>query len=286
MSTPLLITASASSLAKVMWLLCDSAVGGDPFCGEMAEIGFWNRALTPAEGMQLWGNDVAPSILADVYPAAANVASGSGVYGPNGSGYTPSYPTTATSQAAQLATDEAAVAAQAANILNTATILGVTGTYTPSLGSVPSLSSILCTEYYRSDDFAVLFNLPASTARLMAGGKSSKLLLRVQEFIAGGYGVFNPASMTAASVAAFQKQTCSYVLNGILQPSQTYSAEQIGDLFHVTTAAVANSNLGPPPYTGAAIVSAAQGYPGNSGILNFANVTPATITNFNAAPGP
>lgn len=44
------------------------------------------------------------------------------------------YPTTATSQAAQLAADRAAVEAEKASVLNTATILGVAGTYDPDSG--------------------------------------------------------------------------------------------------------------------------------------------------------
>ena len=60
---------------------------------------------------------------------AADAVSGTS-YGAGGNSITGSYPTTAASQAAQLATDTAAVTAAQASILNTATILGVAGTLT------------------------------------------------------------------------------------------------------------------------------------------------------------
>jgi hypothetical protein len=62
-------------------------------------------------------------------PTDSNVATGTGAYGVNGTGSTPSYPTTATSQAAQLATDQGVVLAAAASIKDDATILSQAGSY-------------------------------------------------------------------------------------------------------------------------------------------------------------
>jgi hypothetical protein len=71
-------------------------------------------------------------------PGAANVATGNN-YTYAGVAQTASYPTTATSQAAQLATDKAAVSAAVASILSTATILSQTGTYVaPTAAQVES----------------------------------------------------------------------------------------------------------------------------------------------------
>jgi hypothetical protein len=64
-----------------------------------------------------------------VLPAAGSVVSGTS-YGVGGNGSTGTYPTTAASQAAQLAVDVAVVTAAEASIASTATILGVAGTRT------------------------------------------------------------------------------------------------------------------------------------------------------------
>jgi hypothetical protein len=71
-------------------------------------------------------------------PASSNVVTGV-TYGIGGNGSTGTYPTTAASQAAQLAADTAVVSAAKANVVNTATILGVTGTLAlPAVGNVLS----------------------------------------------------------------------------------------------------------------------------------------------------
>ena len=62
-------------------------------------------------------------------PIGADVQNGAIPYGIDGTSETPSYPTTAETEAAQLATDQAAVLAEAASIKDDAEILGQAGTY-------------------------------------------------------------------------------------------------------------------------------------------------------------
>ncbi|MFA4972303.1 MAG: hypothetical protein WC683_06795 [bacterium] len=83
------------------------------------------KVLVAEAAFGVAGNSITP---AATIPAGANVQAAAAAYGINGNSETPSYPTTATSQAAQLATDQAAVDAGKADILTTRTILGVVGT--------------------------------------------------------------------------------------------------------------------------------------------------------------
>lgn len=62
-------------------------------------------------------------------PAGLNVQAGAAAFGINGTSETPSYPTTASTQASQEAADAALVDAVKAGILSTTTVLGVTGTF-------------------------------------------------------------------------------------------------------------------------------------------------------------
>jgi fibronectin-binding autotransporter adhesin len=73
---------------------------------------------------------------------AADVQAGVGAFGPNNT-WTATYPTTATTQAAQLATDLAAVGAAQPSILTSVTVLGIPGTAT-----LPDNSHVLNDQTY------------------------------------------------------------------------------------------------------------------------------------------
>jgi hypothetical protein len=66
---------------------------------ETREYTFRATGQNASGSFEWWSTDVVPT-----YPAAADVQAGASAYGPTGSEYTPSYPTTATTQAADAAT--------------------------------------------------------------------------------------------------------------------------------------------------------------------------------------
>ena len=96
----------------------------------------------------------------------------------------------------------------------------------------------------------------------------------------GGNNPFNPARITDDTVAAFQAATVTYVLRMLVPPARRSPNAQVAALFGITASNVDDSELGAGPYTGAAILADASGYPGNGSVLNFANVTPTTIAAF------
>jgi uncharacterized phage protein (predicted DNA packaging) len=106
-------------------------------------------------------------------------------FGVGGNSVVGAYPTTAASQAAQLATDKAAVTAQAANILNTATILTIAGTFdlaavqaaqlvTDKAAVTAQAANILNTATILT--IAGTFDLAADEAARYASGQLAQLL--------------------------------------------------------------------------------------------------------------
>ena len=150
---------------------------------------------------------------------------------------------------------------------------------------MPTIATILVCSYYRLRDIATLFGLPLFTVEGVLGpgrAPSAKVVALTNQWVAGGYSPFNPALITSGTLSAFQASTLLYVLQQFLIPGATYTDAQVAALFGLTTAQLDDSNLGAGPYATAAILAAASGYPGNGGVLDFANVTPATLAAFNA----
>jgi len=151
------------------------------------------------------------------YPAANKVATGEAAYGAPGALNTPSYPTTATSQAAQLATDQAAVLASAVYIATGHSILGQAGSYDPGSSYADAQAAdaaILSNATLNADgtDTTISFGASDGTAHTAAvydagntigdnyrAGADAAIVLASASFIVSGHSILGQAGTYAGS---------------------------------------------------------------------------------------
>jgi hypothetical protein len=146
-----------------------------------------------------------------------------------------------------------------------------------------AFSTLLVLSAYKQSHVVTLFGLPKWDVENYFGPGSistAKLLARLAQWETGGYEPLGMASVTSATVAAFQTATLAYALNQLCPGPYTYTDVELAALFGTTQAAIDTAMGGDGPYTAAQILAAT-----NAGTLTFADITPTTVAAFCAAGG-
>jgi len=145
-----------------------------------------------------------------------------------------------------------------------------------------NLESILIVSAYPQKAIADLFLLETWQVETELGPgwvRVPDLLNHVAQFVAGGYGAFDPGRPTTTTAQNFQSATAAYGLQSILGSKPTWDNAAIAALFAISVS-VPNSVFPSPPTPSATVLQACLASPS---VFPFSSVTSATVAAAQAA---